>query len=43
MQSLWPTRDYAVEEPTKGKVLKEVHAVEWGIANINADDVWTNT
>ena len=40
MQSLWPTRDYAVEEPTKGKVLKEVDAVEWGIANINADDVW---
>ena len=40
VQSLWPTRDYAVEEPTKGKVLKEVDAVEWGIANINADDVW---
>ena len=40
VQSLWPTRDYAVEEPTKGKVLKEINALEWGIANINADDVW---
>ncbi len=40
VQSLWPTRDYAVEEPVKGKDVKDVDAVEWGVANINADDVW---
>ncbi len=40
VQSLWPTRDYALEEPIKGKDVKDVNAVEWGVANINADDVW---
>ncbi len=40
VQSLWPTREYEVEKPIKGKDLKDVDAVEWGIANINADDVW---
>ncbi len=40
VQSLWPTREYSLEKPIKGKDLKEVNAVEWGIANINADDVW---
>ena len=40
VQSLWPTRDYAVEEPIKGKDVKDVHSVEWGVANVNADDVW---
>jgi subtilisin family serine protease len=41
VQSLWPTREYAVEEPIKGKDVKDVNAVEWGVANINADDVWS--
>ncbi len=40
VQSLWPTRDYAVEKPVKGEDVKQVDAVEWGVANINADDVW---
>ena len=40
VQSLWPTRDYSLEKPTKGKDVKDVNAVEWGVANINADDVW---
>ena len=38
--ALYPTREYKVEEPTKGDQQKQVNAVEWGIANINADDVW---
>jgi subtilisin family serine protease len=40
VESLWPTFDYDLEKPTKGKDVREVNAVEWGIANINADDVW---
>lgn len=40
VKSLWPTRDYSMEEPVKGKDLKAVNSVEWGVANINADDVW---
>ena len=40
VQSLWPTRDYSLEEPIKGKDVKDVNSVEWGVANINADDVW---
>lgn len=40
VKSLWPTRDYAQEEPVRGKDVKAVNSVEWGIANINADDVW---
>ena len=38
--ALYPTFDYRLEEPTKGTNQHEVDAVEWGIANINADDVW---
>ena len=30
-----------MEEPTKGKPQHEVNSVEWGVANINADDVWS--
>ncbi len=40
VKSLWPTKEYALEEPIKGKDVKDVNSVEWGIANINADDVW---
>ncbi len=34
------TRTWAIDPPAKGKAEKEVNAVEWGIAAINADDVW---
>jgi subtilisin family serine protease/N-acetylneuraminic acid mutarotase len=40
VKSLYPTFEYALEKPKKGKDIREVHSVEWGIANINADDVW---
>ncbi|MER6103790.1 S8 family serine peptidase [Streptomyces sp. NPDC001832] len=40
VKSLWPTQTYAVPEPVKGTAVAEVNSVEWGIANINADDVW---
>jgi subtilisin family serine protease len=41
VEALYPTRDYDVEKPTKGENVHQVNAVEWGIANINADDVWS--
>ena len=31
---------YSIPEPSKGEREAGVNAVEWGIANINADDVW---
>ena len=37
---IYPAMSYELEKPRKGEELKEVDAVEWGIANINADDVW---
>ncbi|AGZ41671.1 peptidase S8 and S53 subtilisin kexin sedolisin [Actinoplanes friuliensis DSM 7358] len=40
VQGLYPTREYKVPEVTKGATEKTVNALEWGIANINADDVW---
>jgi subtilisin family serine protease len=40
VKALYPTFEYALEKPKKGKDIREVHSVEWGIANINADDVW---
>src|SRR5262245_3629037 len=39
VEALYPTRDYSLEKPIKGENVHEVNAVEWGIANINADDV----
>ncbi|MGH3506511.1 MAG: carboxypeptidase regulatory-like domain-containing protein [Nocardioidaceae bacterium] len=41
VEALYPTRDYDVEKPTKGENVRQVNAVEWGVANINADDVWS--
>ena len=35
------TRTYELPEPIKGSDRAHVDAVEWGIANINADDVWS--
>ena len=34
-------RTYEIPKPTKASDRAEVNAVEWGIANINADDVWS--
>ena len=39
--ALYPQFDYRLEEPKKGKDVRQPNAVEWGIANINADDVWS--
>lgn len=41
VQSLWPVFDYRLEEPKKGKDVKAPDAVEWGVRDINADDVWS--
>ncbi|WP_255472498.1 S8 family serine peptidase, partial [Micromonospora sp. MP36] len=40
VQSLWPPQTYQMPEPMEGTAPAEVNSVEWGIANINADDVW---
>jgi subtilisin family serine protease/N-acetylneuraminic acid mutarotase len=40
VESLWPVVSYAAPEPAAGQDVAEVNSVEWGIANINADDVW---
>jgi subtilisin family serine protease len=34
-------RTYTIPKPTAGEVEQSVNAVEWGIAEINADDVWS--
>jgi subtilisin family serine protease len=34
-------RTYEIPEPTEGQVQQMVDAVEWGIAAVNADDVWS--
>ena len=41
VEALYPTREYDRPKPIEGKDVREVNAVEWGIANINADDVWS--
>ena len=41
VQALYPTFDYRLEEPRKAKATRVPHALEWGVANINADDVWS--
>ncbi|WP_020577454.1 S8 family serine peptidase [Actinopolymorpha alba] len=41
VQALYPTTAYAVPKPVNGKDVNEVDDVEWGIANINADDAWS--
>jgi subtilisin family serine protease len=40
VDSLWASFKVEVPETTKGENAHEINAVEWGIANINADDVW---
>ena len=41
VEALYPTFTYQLEEPKKGTNLHTPDAVEWGVANINADDVWS--
>ena len=38
---LYPTREYELIEPVETKPAHAPNVVEWGIANIDADDVWT--
>lgn len=40
VESLYPTTTYSVPEPVAGQAVQAVDGVEWGVANINADDVW---
>ncbi|MFF2407671.1 S8 family serine peptidase [Streptomyces sp. NPDC058092] len=40
VEALWPVLNYTAPEPSAGRTTAEIDAVEWGIANINADDVW---
>ncbi|MEV4417834.1 S8 family serine peptidase [Catellatospora sp. NPDC049609] len=41
VEGLYAPVAYRVPETTKGTDEKTVNALEWGIANINADDVWS--
>lgn len=41
VEGLYAPVAYKVPETTKGADEKTVNALEWGIANINADDVWS--
>ncbi|MEV6492311.1 S8 family serine peptidase, partial [Actinoplanes sp. NPDC051633] len=38
---LYPTVKYEVPKVTEGSTEKTINALEWGISNINADDVWS--
>ncbi|OLF08717.1 hypothetical protein BLA60_22130 [Actinophytocola xinjiangensis] len=40
VRQLIPTRTYQTPDPIAGTAVAEVDDVEWGVANINADDVW---
>ncbi|WP_344750977.1 S8 family serine peptidase [Micromonospora olivasterospora] len=40
VDGLYAPLEYKVPEVTQGNNEKTVNALEWGIANINADDVW---
>ncbi|MGN9777500.1 S8 family serine peptidase [Micromonospora sp. H33] len=41
VDGLYAPVEYKVPEVTQGTDEKTVNALEWGIANINADDVWS--
>ena len=41
VQSLWPEFQVKEPEPMTGKDVRQINSVEWGLANINADDVWS--
>jgi subtilisin family serine protease/N-acetylneuraminic acid mutarotase len=40
VEGLYAPIGYELIEPTPGEQQRRINAVEWGIANINADDVW---
>ncbi|MFI1976880.1 S8 family serine peptidase [Streptomyces wedmorensis] len=40
VESLWQDVTYTAPEPEAGRNVAEVNAVEWGLAGINADEVW---
>ncbi|GAB3439625.1 hypothetical protein GCM10027436_22020 [Actinophytocola sediminis] len=40
VDSVHPETQYTLPKPDKGAAVRAANAVEWGIANINADDVW---
>ncbi|QIX27284.1 S8 family serine peptidase [Nocardioides sp. JQ2195] len=40
VKGLYPTFEYRLEKPTKGKVIHAKQSIEWGVDNINANDVW---
>ncbi|MEV4350612.1 S8 family serine peptidase [Actinoplanes sp. NPDC049596] len=41
VEGLYPTVAIEVPKVSEGTAEKAVNAVEWGVANINADDVWS--
>jgi subtilisin family serine protease/N-acetylneuraminic acid mutarotase len=41
VDSVRPETQYVLPKPDEGKDLRAVNAVEWGLADINADDVWS--
>ncbi|GAB7036483.1 MULTISPECIES: S8 family serine peptidase [Catenuloplanes] len=41
VQGLYPSVAYEIPETKEGDDEKTVNALEWGIASINADDVWS--
>jgi subtilisin family serine protease/N-acetylneuraminic acid mutarotase len=40
VESLYPTTTYSVPDAVQGQAVQAVDGVEWGVASINADDVW---
>lgn len=40
VDSLWPSFKVEVPEPTEAEAVPTVDDVEWGVANIHAQDVW---
>lgn len=43
VDGLYAPVEYKLPETTPGTDEKSANALEWGIANINADDVWSST
>ncbi|MGH3681511.1 MAG: S8 family serine peptidase, partial [Natronosporangium sp.] len=40
VEGLYAPVGYELVQPTPGEEQRRINAVEWGIANVNADDVW---
>ncbi|WP_219994686.1 carboxypeptidase regulatory-like domain-containing protein [Actinokineospora spheciospongiae] len=41
VRSILPARTYELPKPLPSQAVAEVNSVEWGLAAINADDVWS--